>query len=123
MTEFRQRKTEKRGVGVHVSEIFTAIREMPLTMRQLAPVQLLTWLGLFCMWLYFPVAVARNVFGAADQTSPLYTSGRGVGRHLFWDVLGGMFWIFFFLPTLAKSVDASGHIACHCSAVRLAWFR
>src|SRR5262249_47809300 len=37
-----------------LSEILIAIRQMPRTMRQLAPVQLLTWLGLFCMWLYFP---------------------------------------------------------------------
>src|SRR6202040_1541145 len=36
---------------------------------------LLTWLGLFCMWLYFPVAVARNVFGAPDQTSSIYAAG------------------------------------------------
>ena len=48
---------------------------MPRTMRQLAWVQICTWLGLFCMWLYFPVAVARNVFGAPDQHSPLYTAG------------------------------------------------
>jgi maltose/moltooligosaccharide transporter len=27
------------------------------------------------MWLYFPVAVPRNVFGAADINSSLYTSG------------------------------------------------
>lgn len=35
-------------------------------MRRLAPVQLFTWLGLFCIWLYFPVAVAHKVFGASD---------------------------------------------------------
>jgi len=44
-------------------------------MKQLAWVQICTWLGLFCMWLYFPVAVARNVFGAPNETSPLYTEG------------------------------------------------
>jgi maltose/moltooligosaccharide transporter len=44
-------------------------------MRQLAWVQICTWMGLFCMWLYFPVAVARNVFGAADTNSPLYSAG------------------------------------------------
>ena len=64
-----------KSIGGHAAEIFAAIREMPKTMRQLAPVQLLTWLGLFCMWLYFPVAVARNVFGAADQSAPAYTAG------------------------------------------------
>ncbi len=44
-------------------------------MRQLALVQFCTWLGLFCMWLYFAPAVARNVFGAPDENSPLYTQG------------------------------------------------
>jgi maltose/moltooligosaccharide transporter len=44
-------------------------------MRQLALVQIATWLGLFCMWLYFPVAVARHVFGAPDETSALYRRG------------------------------------------------
>jgi maltose/moltooligosaccharide transporter len=38
-------------------------------------VQISTWLGLFCMWLYFPVAVPRNVFGASDTNSPLYSAG------------------------------------------------
>jgi maltose/moltooligosaccharide transporter len=56
-------------------EILAAIRQMPRTMRQLAWVQICTWLGLFCMWLYFPVAVARQVFGAAGPESPLYTEG------------------------------------------------
>ena len=55
---------------------------MPATMRQLAPVQLLTWLGLFCMWLYFPVAVARNVFGAAGPEFAYLHARRGVGRSL-----------------------------------------
>jgi maltose/moltooligosaccharide transporter len=63
------------GLANHVAEIFDAIAKMPATMRQLAPVQLLTWLGLFCMWLYFSVAVAHNVFGAPDQTSALYKDG------------------------------------------------
>ncbi len=72
---FRRRKADKRGILPFVQEIITAIKAMPQTMRQLAWVQICTWLGLFCMWLYFPVAVARNVFGAPDQNSPLYTRG------------------------------------------------
>jgi maltose/moltooligosaccharide transporter len=57
------------------AEILDAIREMPTTMRQLAAVQLFTWLGLFCMWLYFGVATARHVFGATDAHSDLYNRG------------------------------------------------
>jgi maltose/moltooligosaccharide transporter len=72
---FRRQQKERRGLGVAAKEILEAMAHMPSTMRQLAWVQVFTWLGLFCMWLYFPVAVARNVFGAPDQTSELYTEG------------------------------------------------
>lgn len=72
---FKQMKAERQGVAANAREIFRSISEMPVTMRQLAWVQICTWLGLFCMWLYFPVAVARNVFGAPSETAPLYTRG------------------------------------------------
>jgi len=74
LASFRQ-KTSGLGLLHNGAEIFRAVAKMPRTMRQLAPVQFLTWLGLFCMWLYFSVAVARSVFGAPDQTSALYKDG------------------------------------------------
>lgn len=55
--------------------ILADIAAMPATMKGLAVVQICTWFGLFCMWLYFPVAVAHNVFGAPDEKSPLYQQG------------------------------------------------
>jgi maltose/moltooligosaccharide transporter len=58
-----------------IAEIFDAIAHMPKTMRQLAWVQIFTWLGLFCMWLYFGPAIARTVFNAPDETSKLYSEG------------------------------------------------
>jgi maltose/moltooligosaccharide transporter len=58
-----------------LSAIFGSIAQMPPTMKQLAAVQFCTWLGLFWMWLYFPVAVAHNVFGADNPQSPAYTEG------------------------------------------------
>jgi maltose/moltooligosaccharide transporter len=54
----------------------TALREMPSTMKQLALVQLSTWLGLFCMWLYFTPAVSNHVFNAPNPQSPLYRAGN-----------------------------------------------
>jgi maltose/moltooligosaccharide transporter len=44
------------------AEIFHGLFTMPRMMRQLAVVQFFTWLGLFCMWLYFAPAVGREVF-------------------------------------------------------------
>jgi maltose/moltooligosaccharide transporter len=121
MTAFKQKKSEHRGIGSHASEIFAAIGNMPATMRQLAPVQLLTWLGLFCMWLYFPVAVARNVFGATDQSSPVYTRGVEWGGVCFGMYSLVCFVFSFFLPKLAKAVGRKhAHSICLlCGALGL----
>ena len=72
---FREMKARRRGFAHGAAEILDAIREMPATMRRLAWVQMCTWLGLFCMGLYFIPAVAHNVFGAPDEKSGLYAEG------------------------------------------------
>src|ERR1043165_6099416 len=80
MEAFQRMRREKKGISAGLAEIFSALREMPLTMRQLAPVQICTWLGLFCMWLFYVPAVARHVFGATDPKSDLYTQGAEWGN-------------------------------------------
>ena len=72
---FGRMKRTKSGLMSNAGEILRSVSQMPSTMKQLAWVQLFTWLGLFCMWLYFPIAVAHNVFGASDQNSPVYAEG------------------------------------------------
>lgn len=101
---FRRAKAEKTGLGANAKEILTAIREMPVTMRRLGPVQLLTWLGLFCMWLYFPVAVAHNVFGASDPRAPAYKAGVEWGGICFALYSAVCFAFSFFLPWMARKV-------------------
>ena len=75
LQDFRQQQQERLGFQQTLSEIVTALREMPQIMRQLAVVQCLSWAGMFCFFLYFPPAIARNIFGATDQGSELYTQG------------------------------------------------
>jgi maltose/moltooligosaccharide transporter len=58
-----------------LQDIFSLISKMPKTMKQLAWVQFFTWLGMFCIFLYFPPAVAHTIFGASDENSALYTNG------------------------------------------------
>ncbi len=72
---FEKEKARSAGLAAGVREIIAAVRTMPDTMRELALVQISTWLGLFCMWLYFGTAVATSVFGAPDTSSPLYQKG------------------------------------------------
>jgi maltose/moltooligosaccharide transporter len=83
LKEFQRIKETSAGVVENIREIFEAIRGMPETMRRLSLVQISTWLGLFCMWLYFPPAVARHVFGAPNTNSPLYTEGVEWGGNCF----------------------------------------
>jgi maltose/moltooligosaccharide transporter len=80
---FERWRKEKSGVGALLTEVGEAIRDMPKTMKQLAVVQLFTWLGLFCMWLFFVPATARHVFGATDPQSSLYTQGIEWGGFAF----------------------------------------
>jgi len=116
---FRAMKAEKRGLGV--SEILQDIANMPQTMRQLAPVQLLTWLGLFCMWLYFPVAVAHNVFGASDTASQLYTSGIEWAGICFGLYSAVCFAYSFLLPAIARAIGRKNthSLSLVCGAIGL----
>ncbi len=101
---FRRQKAASAGPAAATREIMAAVREMPSTMKQLALVQLCTWLGLFCMWLYFPIAVARNVYGAPDSNSPLYQQGVEWAGVCFGAYSAVCFAFSFFLPRLARTV-------------------
>ncbi|GAB4164344.1 MAG: MFS transporter [Terrimicrobiaceae bacterium] len=68
MATFERMKAEHKGVSGFFREFFHGLRTMPPTMRQLAWVQFFTWIGLFCMWIYFSPAIARHVFGAVKGT-------------------------------------------------------
>jgi maltose/moltooligosaccharide transporter len=121
LEEFDRKKKDRTGIGSNVADILTAIRTMPTTMRQLAPVQFCTWLGLFCMWLFFGVAVARSVFGAASPQSPGYTEGVKWGGICF-AVYSGV--TFVFAMVLPRIADALGrkltHVLClACGGVGL----
>lgn len=63
MEAFKKMKAESRGVGGFLVELVEGIGSMPKTMRQLAVVQFFTWTALFCMWIYWTPAIARQVFG------------------------------------------------------------
>ncbi|KAA1261323.1 Major Facilitator Superfamily protein [Rubripirellula obstinata] len=66
-----------------LSEISAAFLNMPARMKHLAGVQFLTWMGLFCMWIFFTVAVARDVLGATDPQSDLYKTGIYIANDCF----------------------------------------
>jgi len=110
---FRRMKAEKKGPLENAREILASIAGMPPTMKQLAWVQIATWLGLFCMWLYFPVAVAHNVFGANDPHSARYTAGVAWGGYCFAMYSAVCFvWAFVLPPLAARLGRKATHILC-----------
>jgi maltose/moltooligosaccharide transporter len=118
---FRRSKQQSAGLFANAKEILISIRETPPTMRQLALVQFFTWLGLFCMWLYFAPAVARNVFGAPDENSPLYTEGvewAGVCFAMYSAICFAFSWL---LPPMANRLGrrATHAICLLCGAAGL----
>ena len=125
MAAFEQMKRERRGIAAGAAEILSAVREMPRTMKQLAVVQFFTWLGLFCMWLFYVPAVARHVFGAVDAQSELYTRGVEWGNFTFSFYSIVCFLVAFALPRFAavtsrKTVHATA-LLCGSAGLLSVW--
>ncbi|MBF0408615.1 MAG: MFS transporter [Candidatus Riflebacteria bacterium] len=100
-------------VKTGASEIITSLFKMPQTMKDLAFVQIFTWLGLFCMWLYFVPMTARQVFGATNALSSRYTEGIEWGNFCFAIYSIVCFLVAFFLPGYAiKFGRKKVHSAC-----------
>ena len=118
MEAFQREKRERRGLGIAamLRDIGLAVRNMPTTMKQLAVVQVFTWLGLFCMWMFFVPATARHVFGAVDPASELYTRGMEWGGFVFAFYSITCFLVAFALPKLAR---LSSRKAVHAGALAM----
>jgi maltose/moltooligosaccharide transporter len=122
LKKFREGRLNNKGLTVF-AEIFSALREMPQTMKQLAAVQFFTWLGLFCMWIFFGPMTARHVFGVIDPVSQkeIYDRGTEWGTVCFAVYSVVCLIVAFALPTIAaatsrKSVHA---FALVCGGVGL----
>jgi maltose/moltooligosaccharide transporter len=109
---WRRRRAQGLGLGRLVREIGDAVTHMPSTMKQLAVVQFFTWLGLFCMWMFFVPATARHVFGAVDPLSAEYTRGMEWGGFAFSFYSITCFLIAFALPALARRTSRRAVHAC-----------
>jgi maltose/moltooligosaccharide transporter len=102
MEAFERARREHGGFAAGLAGIFIGIREMPRTMRQLAVVQFFTWLGLFCMWMFFGLMTSYHVFGAANERDPRFTDGQAWGGNAFAVYSIVCFLVAFLLPPLAR---------------------
>jgi maltose/moltooligosaccharide transporter len=126
LTAFERMRSERRGLAARAHEILSAVREMPKTMRQLAFVQFFTWLGLFCMWLFYVPAVARHVYGAVDPRSEAYIRGAEWGNFTFSIYSIVCFAVAFALPKIAAATSRrtvhAGALLCGSAGLVSVWF-
>jgi maltose/moltooligosaccharide transporter len=105
MEEFNRKRREHRGIAAGLAEITSAIREIPRTMKQLAVVQIFTWLGLFCMWMFFGLTTSYHIFGAIDANDQRFKEGQAWGGNAFAVYSVVCFVIAFVLPKLAAKTS------------------
>ncbi|MEZ5425354.1 MAG: MFS transporter [Pyrinomonadaceae bacterium] len=116
MEEFNRLKREKASPAKLFGEIFEAMGKMPTTMKQLAVVQFFTWLGLFCMWMFYGLTTSYHVFKAPDRNSKLFDQGSEWGGWMFAIYSIVCFIVAFALPWLAKNI---GRKTTHALALAL----
>ncbi|MEM9769697.1 MAG: MFS transporter, partial [Cyanobacteria bacterium P01_D01_bin.71] len=113
MEAFREQQERRLGVVATVREVYVAFKQMPATMRQLAWVQGFSWLGMYCVFLYFPPAIAHNLFGATDESSALYSQGIEWAGLCIAAYNAVCFGASFLLPRLAAATNrAIAHALC-----------
>jgi maltose/moltooligosaccharide transporter len=106
--EFIRLKAERGGFGKFIAEIIDALKEMPATMKQLAVVQFFTWLGLFCMWMFYGLATAYHVFGAATSKAEKFDRGTEWGGWMFAIYSIVCFIVAFALPVASRTLGRKG---------------
>jgi maltose/moltooligosaccharide transporter len=104
------------GMVLSGPEVSAALKEMPATMKQLAAVQCFTWLGLFCMWMFFGLATAQQVFGTLDPKSPKFDEGTVFAGQTFAWYSVVCFLVAFLLAPLAARI---GRKRVHALALTL----
>ena len=62
-------QSKKQGFGATLAEIWDAIKEMPLPMRQMAWMKLFQWMAMGWYWQYVTYAIARALFGTSEAGS------------------------------------------------------
>ena len=67
--EINHIRKQPGGIAQTLREIADAIREMPLTMKQLALVKLFQWYAMFCYWQYIVLSLSTTLYKTTDANA------------------------------------------------------
>jgi maltose/moltooligosaccharide transporter len=91
-------------------EIIHDVKNMPPVMKSLAWVQMLTWFGLFSMFIYCTQAVTSFHYGSTDPKSVIYNEGANWVGVLMAVYNGVAALVVFLIPPIAKKI---GRVLTH----------
>ena len=63
-------RSAPKGVGATFTEIFEAFKDMPLTMKLMAPMMLFSWYAMFIYWQYIAKCISQTLYNTVDPASP-----------------------------------------------------
>jgi len=66
--EIEEIKASPKGVRAVFTEIWEAIKDMPLVMKQMAPMMLFSWYAMFIYWIYIAKCLSRSVFSGTSDS-------------------------------------------------------
>ncbi len=78
-SELNERKNKKFDWTLGLSDIFKLVLKLPRRMWELGLVQFFTWIGMFCLWVYFLPAIAKDIFKATEGTVQMEAAGSWAG--------------------------------------------
>jgi maltose/moltooligosaccharide transporter len=77
--ELEAQRSRKFDWTLGMKDIFALFGHLPRRMWELGVVQFFTWVGMFCLWVYFSPAIAEKVFHAQAGTVEMEASGAWAG--------------------------------------------
>lgn len=89
-------------------DIVEAIKNMPLTMKQLIPVKFFTWYAMFCYWQYLTSSLSLSLFGTLDQNTDGFKQAQVLTGQLNGTYNIICFVLAFALVPLALRIGAKG---------------
>jgi len=78
-TELASIRSRKFDWTLGLGEIFSLFGHLPRRMWELGLVQFFTWIGMFCLWVYFSPSIASGIFHAQAGSVEMEASGAWAG--------------------------------------------
>ncbi|MEZ4957998.1 MAG: MFS transporter [Saprospiraceae bacterium] len=109
-------RSEKGGFFKPIHDIFSAIKDMPKSLWQLASVYLFQWYAMFCYWQFIAPCLAKSIWSTEDTKSTMYQEAVA-----FTGLVNGFYNIITFMSAFVLAYYAQKFKAKYVHALCLLW--